>query len=237
MIDGVSEQTPRELYVRARKVRRIYQTPDGPVHALDGVDFQACRGEIVGVVGRSGSGKTTLLSLIGLLDQVTSGALEIDGRDVSNLSPERLARLRRGRIGFLFQDAGLIEQMSVLNNVVLPLRYSPACRSERLDRAMAALEGLGLQDKARRKVQALSGGERQRVGLARALAQQPALLICDEPSAALDEDTTYTVIEQLRHQAGRGACLVVATHDPLIMPVADRLVRFKAGRISALEQP
>ncbi|MEQ8434844.1 MAG: ATP-binding cassette domain-containing protein [Oceanicaulis sp.] len=216
--------------VEARGLRRIYETPSGPVAALDGVDFSANAGEIVGVIGRSGSGKTTLLTLIGLLDQPSSGTLSVCGFDVAGARPRNLARVRRGRIGFLFQDAGLIERMKVLEAVMLPLRYAGVTAAAARSRAVEALASVQLDDKGARRVSALSGGERQRVGLARALAQHAELVICDEPTAALDKITARVVAARLRAEADRGACVIAATHDPLLMDAVDRVVAFDAGR-------
>lgn len=217
--------------VSARGLARIHPRSDGAVIALDHIDFSARAGDMVAVVGRSGSGKTTLLTLLGLLDRPSAGRILLEGRDVSGLSPGRLARLRRGRIGYLFQDGGLIERMRVLDTVLLPMRYGRIASETRKTRAMAALDAVGLADKAARRVEELSGGERQRAGLARALAPEPALLICDEPTAALDKNTSELVATRLRAHADAGGCVIVATHDPLILPHAHRVVAFEAGRV------
>lgn len=221
-----------QLRVSASALSRRYSRRGETVAALDGVDLRASAGEIAGVVGRSGSGKTTLLALIGLLDRPSAGRLVIDGRDVSGLGPGALARWRRGRIGFLFQDAGLIERMGVLHTVMMPMGYAGVGGRARRARALAALERLDMADMARRRVGELSGGERQRVGLARALALQPRILICDEPTAALDRATSGLVAEVLAEQAGAGACVIVATHDPLLSPVLTRTIALEAGRVS-----
>lgn len=212
---------------------REYRAGDGSVRALDGVDIGLRAGELLAIMGHSGSGKTTLLSIIGLLDRPDGGRLEMFGQDVSRWSWGRLAKLRRGRIGFLFQDAGLIERMPVIENVMLPMRYAGIPAGRRLEHARDALERVGLGGKARRLVGTLSGGERQRAGLARALAMQPRLLVCDEPSASLDKGTTGLVAELLREHASAGAAVVLATHDPLLLPIADRVIHMERGCIVA----
>lgn len=225
--------TPADLsgpVLSGRGLRRTYRTADGQVLALEDVDITLQAGELLAIVGHSGSGKTTLLSIMGLLDRPDAGTLRMFGHDVSRWGWGRLARLRRGRIGFLFQDAGLVERMPVIENVILPMRYARTPASRRQVNARKALERVGLGDKARRLVGTLSGGERQRVGLARALAMQPRLLVCDEPSASLDKATTGLVAELLSEQAQAGAGVVLATHDPLLLPMADRVLHMERGR-------
>jgi putative ABC transport system ATP-binding protein len=210
-------------------VTRRYDRNGHRVVALDDVDVSVSTGEFVSVVGRSGSGKTTLLAIMGLLDRPDAGAVLLDGEDLQHLSASRLAGRRRRNIGYLFQDAGLVSRMRVFDSVCMPLRYAGLKRSSVDAQARAALEAVDLGAMATRRVEALSGGERQRVGLARALASRPRLLVCDEPSAALDETTTRVVGRLLRAYADEGGAVVVATHDPLLMPLADKTVRFDRG--------
>lgn len=210
-------------------VTRRYDRNGHRVVALDDVDVSVSAGEFVSVVGRSGSGKTTLLAIMGLLDRPDAGAVLLDGEDLQHLSASRLAGRRRCNIGYLFQDAGLVSRMRVFDSVCMPLRYAGLKRSSVDAQARAALEAVDLGAMATRRVEALSGGERQRVGLARALASRPRLLVCDEPSAALDETTTSLVGRLLRAYADEGGAVVVATHDPLLMPLADKTVRFDRG--------
>lgn len=191
-------------------------------------------GECIAVVGRSGAGKSTFLTILGLLDQPDAGMVSFLGEDVSGIPPAALARRRRGRIGYLFQDAGLIARMRVLDTVCLPMRYAGRAADDRKAAAYKALDAVELSEKANRRVEELSGGERQRVGLARALALGPQLLVCDEPSAALDEQTTGVIGRLLSDHANRGGCVILATHDPLLMPIADRMIRFTNG--AAIEE-
>lgn len=217
--------------IRAEGLKRTFQTLTGPVNALDGVSLSAHAGEILCLMGRTGSGKTTLLSLLGLLDLATEGTLVINGTDTSDMNVGALSRHRRGRIGFLFQDAGLINRMTALDSVMLPLRYLKISRAERRNRAVAALSSLGLEAKLGIRVEYLSGGERQRVGFARALAKRPSILICDEPTASLDGATTQIIADQLVDQSRQGVCVILATHDPQLASIADRTLRIESGRI------
>ena len=223
--------------VEARTVTRVHERRGQAVKALDHVDFSAFSGEVAGVVGRSGSGKSTLLMLIGLLDQPTAGRIVLEGREVTGVPARRLAKLRRGRIGFLFQDGGLIERMSVFDCVAMPLRYARAPRGEVAERVRSALEAVQLGALAGRLTSELSGGERQRAGLARALALQPRLLICDEPTAALDAATSRLVADRLRTAARRGAAVVVATHDPIMMEACDRKIALANGQGAPAPEP
>ena len=217
--------------IQAYGLKRTFQTLAGPVNALDGVSLHANAGEILCLVGRTGSGKTTLLSLLGLLDRATEGSLVIKGTETSGMNTGALSRYRRGRIGFLFQDAGLINRMTALDSVMLPLRYLKVSRTERRNRAVVALSSLGLEAKLGIRVENLSGGERQRVGFARALAQRPSILICDEPTASLDGTTTQIIADQLVEQSRLGVCVILATHDPQLAPIADRTLLIERGRI------
>lgn len=216
--------------LQGQGLTRRYRSDGGDVLALDQVGIAVSAGEVLVLMGHSGSGKTTLLSIMGLLDRPDGGRLDMFGKDTARWGWGRLARWRRGRIGFLFQDAGLIERMPVIENVILPMRYARIPSARRLAHARSALERVGLGDKARRIVGTLSGGERQRVGLARALAMQPRLLVCDEPSASLDKGTTGLVAELIRERADAGAAVVLATHDPLLLPIADRVLHMERGR-------
>lgn len=216
--------------VRAEGVWRRFRSASGEAFALQGVSLEARLGTCAGLVGRSGSGKTTLLTLLGLLDRPCEGDVEVLGQSSRAASTDALARWRRGRIGYLFQDAGLIERARVIDSVTLPLRYAGLSKAERVERSMAALERVEMADKARRRVSDLSGGERQRVGLARALALDPVVLVCDEPTAPLDEATSQVVAATLRNHADAGRCVIIATHDPILMAILDLTVRLEHGR-------
>lgn len=215
----------------ARGLTRSYSRSNDAITALDRADFDAKSGELVLVTGPSGSGKSTLLSIIGLLEPFDSGELSFGGDSVTSASEVTRAKLRRGRIGYLFQDAGLIDRKPILDNTALPLAYRGVRRKERLDRATAALESVGLGDRIHHTPGQLSGGERQRAGLARALVAEPDLLICDEPTAALDAETAADIARRIVAARERGAAVVLATHDRDLHALADRIYSLEKGKI------
>lgn len=219
--------------VEAVKAGRTYGRVGARVEALSETTLSFHRGEFAVLRGRSGSGKTTLLNLLGLLDRPTFGQVRFDGRDVTGASDRELALLRRGTLGYVLQDSGVIERMTVLDNVRLPGLYMGlgARKAGRL--ALEALADVELADKAARRVGALSGGERMRVGLARAVCLSPALIICDEPTASLDADTSRIVISRLERAAAHGACVIAASHDPMVFEKAVRSISLQAGRVVA----
>lgn len=223
--------------VRAENLSRRFPSADGGVTALDGVDLNLEPGRFVAVMGPSGCGKSTLLNLIGLLDRPTGGRLEIAGVDTEALNDQATAALRRTEIGFLFQDAGLIDRMSVLDNVMLPLDYRGVPSGDRRKRAEAAIGTLGLEARTSALVDTLSGGERQRVGLARILATQPRLVICDEPTASLDEANSRLVLNYLLSAAEAGALVVCASHDAMVLDRAQIHLSLARGRLVAVEGP
>jgi putative ABC transport system ATP-binding protein len=218
--------------IRAEGLGRTFQGRAGEVvHALVDLDLRLPAGALVVVRGPSGCGKSTLLNLIGLLDQPTRGRLEIDGVAVSGLDRAGRVAFRRDRVGFLFQDGGLIEPMTVEDNLMLPLAYRSVPRRDRAGRAGKALATVGLGSRLRSQVGDLSGGERQRIGLARALISEPALLVCDEPTAALDSDNSVAVAALLRGRAAEGVSVVCSSHDPLLIARADVVVELSHGRL------
>lgn len=223
--------------VRGHNLGRTYSSPEGPIVALHPTDFTFGRGEFIAVMGPSGSGKSTLLNLLGLLDTASTGELWIEGQRVDNLSPRKLAVARRRHVGFLFQDAGLIERMSVLDNVRLPLTYRRMTSGERRERALQAIRRVGVEHRTGALVDVLSGGERQRVGLARVLAIKPGVVICDEPTASLDEQNSHAVVDHLLEAASDGACVICASHDPVVLSRASRRLLLERGRLSQADQP
>lgn len=210
---------------------RVYGRGGGAVAALADADFAARAGEVVVLRGRSGSGKTTLLNLLGLLDRPTSGRIVFDGVETSAKSDRGLALLRRGALGYVLQDSGVIERMSALRNVMMPALYAGRREGEARRLGQAALDTVELGDKAGRKVGALSGGERMRVGLARALSLSPKLIVCDEPTASLDAETAGLVIQRLVAAADAGSCVMCASHDALVIERARRVVALERGLI------
>lgn len=221
-----------EEVLRAEGAGRAYRSGKEAVTALSGVNLAFMAGEIAVLRGRSGSGKTTLLNLAGLLDRPSEGRIVFMGADTRRLSDRRLALMRRGNLGYVLQDSGVVERMTALDNAALPGLYAGLSIGESRKRARAALESVELGDKIHRPVGRISGGERMRVGLARALVLSPKLVICDEPTASLDAETAIIVIERLRRAAADGACVIAASHDPIMIERAGRIVTLAAGRVT-----
>ena len=231
-LDSGSPVTP---IIEVADVTRSYQLGGRApaVAALRGVTFAVEPGDFVAIVGPSGSGKSTLLNLLGALDRPSSGTVRIDGGDISTLSDARLARLRNSTIGFVFQTFQLLARTSATDNVALPLVYAGVGRAERVARARAALEAVGLGDRLTHQPNELSGGEQQRVAIARALVTDPRVILADEPTGNLDTATGGEVIDLLeRLNAERGVALVVITHDPEVAARARRQIRLRDGLIA-----
>jgi putative ABC transport system ATP-binding protein len=216
----------------------ISRTFDGgaPVHALRGVNLTIWPGDWLAIVGPSGSGKSTLLNVVGLLDRHTAGTYRLEGVDVDTLDDVARAGLRGRRIGFVFQSFHLMPHRSVLENVMLAELYIGAPRRGRAERAMAALERVGLTDRAHFLPTRLSGGQRQRTAIARALMGEPSLLLCDEPTGNLDSHSAENVLEVLAQLSAEGLTLVVITHDEYVASRAQRRVRIIDGELGEVEQ-
>ncbi|MGW2270257.1 ABC transporter ATP-binding protein [Streptomyces yangpuensis] len=213
-------------------VRHSFGSGAQAVHALRGVSFEVRRGELTALKGRSGSGKTTLLNLVGGLDTPTGGRISVDGTDLATLGEPDLLALRRDRIGFVFQSFGLIPVLTAAENVGVPMRLRRVPAKEREERARTLLALVGLADHAEQRPGELSGGQQQRVAVARALANDPDLIIADEPTGQLDSETGRSIMELLRAVVRSEAVTVlVATHDPNLIELADRVVELRDGRI------
>ncbi|MER6451372.1 ABC transporter ATP-binding protein [Streptomyces sp900105245] len=222
-----------ETMVRVEDVHRSYGRGAAAVHALRGVSFEVPRGELVAVKGRSGSGKTTLLNIVGGLDTPDRGRVGVDGRQLGELGENELLRLRRDRIGFVFQSFGLIPILSAAENVGVPLRLRRAEPREREERVELLLSLVGLAGHASQRPGELSGGQQQRVAIARALANRPALLIADEPTGQLDAETGHAVMELLRAVVhSERVTALVATHDATLLDLADRVLELHDGEIA-----
>ncbi|AGZ45148.1 ABC transporter ATP-binding protein [Actinoplanes friuliensis] len=214
-------------------VGRDYGTGDRTVHAVREVSFEAARGELVAVRGRSGAGKTTLLNMIGGLDRPTRGVVRVAGVDVTSANEAQLLDLRRSTIGFVFQSFGLIPILSAAENVSVPLRLNRRPAAEREERVQLLLELVGLGGQAAQRPGELSGGQQQRVAVARALANDPPLLIADEPTGQLDSETGRSIMDLLRALVdARGMTALVATHDPSLIDRADRVLTLRDGRLA-----
>jgi len=220
--------------VETRGLRKTYEADTAPVRALRGVDFAMATGEFVAVMGPSGCGKSTLLNLIAGLDSPTDGELEVAGDSLIGKDENALARMRRAHIGIVFQFFNLLEGMSVLENVTLPAVIAGAGRRQAEGRARDLLDLLGLGDKHSSAPGVLSGGQRQRLAIARALANQPTLLLADEPTGALDSEGGLEVLELFRRLHAGGQAILLVTHDQSVAASADRTLHMRDGRI---EQP
>ncbi len=222
--------------IELRAVSKIYGSGDTIVRAVDRVDLIVERGDYVAVMGASGSGKSTLMNIIGCLDGPTTGRYLLDGVDVRRLDERRQATIRNRKIGFIFQSFNLIPRTSAQSNVELPLAYAGLKSAERRPRAVAALERVGLGDRAHHLPSQLSGGQQQRVAIARAIATNPVLLLADEPTGALDSRSTEEVLQLFEGLNRAGRTLVVITHEADVAAHAQRVIRMRDGRIIADER-
>jgi putative ABC transport system ATP-binding protein len=214
-----------------RGVTRVYSTGRLEVPALRGVDVDVWPGEFVAIIGHSGSGKTTLMNIIGCLDRPTDGTYRIAGEDVSSFDDDGLARIRSRTIGFVFQSYNLLPRTSALENVATPLLYQGVGRRERLERAKAPLERLGLGDRLTHEPSELSGGQQQRVAIARALVTEPALILADEPTGNLDTASGEEVMAILHQLNDEGRTIVLITHEAEVAAKAQRQIHVRDGRI------
>jgi putative ABC transport system ATP-binding protein len=217
--------------IEVTDLTKIYGAGEATVHALDGLSLTVERGEYVAIMGSSGSGKSTLMNVIGCLDVPTSGSYRLDGVDVSQLNESQLALVRNRRIGFVFQSFNLIPRTSALANVELPLAYAGVKPAQRRARALAALELVGLGNRAEHDPNQLSGGQQQRVAVARALVSQPALLLADEPTGNLDSRSTADVLAVLDELNAQGRTIVLITHEDEVAAHASRVIRLVDGQI------
>jgi putative ABC transport system ATP-binding protein len=212
-------------------VSKLYRSGDVETTALDRIELEIGRGEYVAVTGPSGCGKSTLLGILGLLDIPTEGDYVFDGESVSGSNEAKLARIRRGRVGFIFQSFNLIEDLSVEENVSLALEYANIPTHERKPRVAKALERLGVGHRAGHRPSQLSGGQQQRVAIARAIVSKPTLLLADEPTGNLDSAHGAEVMRTLREINGDGTTIVMVTHSPSHAKEASRVVRLLDGRV------
>lgn len=218
--------------VRVENVIRTYKMGDNEVQALKGISFEIKQGEFLAIMGPSGSGKSTCMNMIGCLDRPTSGLVEINGKLTSKMSEKELAVLRNKTIGFVFQQYHLIPGMTVLENVMLPLKYQKIEKSQRKILAEKALDSVGLSDRKNHRPHELSGGQKQRVAIARAMVTSPKILLADEPTGALDSKTGKQVMELFRQiNQTQGTTIIIVTHDPGIGASMERCIRIFDGLI------
>jgi len=210
-------------------IKKVYKIGDIQVAALDGITYRIEEGDMVSIMGPSGSGKSTLMNLIGCLDRPTSGTYLLDGIDVSSLKDDELAEIRNKKIGFVFQSFNLMPRVTAASNVELPLVYSGI--SGRRERAVQALESVGLGGRAHHRPTEMSGGEQQRVAIARSLVNNPAIILADEPTGNLDTRTSHDIMELLRELNKKNITIVIVTHEEDIAGYTNRTVYLQDGRI------
>lgn len=220
-----------DTFVKLENITKIYHMGEVEIRAVDGIDFSIQKGEFVVIVGPSGAGKTTVLNILGGMDTASGGRITVDGQDITKYSERQLTGYRRDDIGFVFQFYNLIPNLTALENVEMALQI---CRNP-LD-ARAVLKEVGLEGRMDNFPAQLSGGEQQRVSIARALAKNPKLLLCDEPTGALDYNTGKAILKLLQEMCReKGMTVIVITHNSALAPMADRLIKIKNGKVSSMK--
>ena len=222
--------------IRMENVTKIYKMGETEVHALRGISFSVKQGELVSIMGPSGSGKSTCMNMIGCLDRPTGGIVEIGGKETAKMTEKELALLRNKTIGFVFQQYHLLPGMTILENVMLPLRYQGIPKNERAQLAKDALELVEMGNRLGHRPNELSGGQKQRVAIARAMVTRPHIILADEPTGALDSKTGLQVLKLFREINKQGTTIVLVTHDPGIGASTNRCIRIFDGNIQSDEQ-
>ncbi|HYH06050.1 MAG TPA: ABC transporter ATP-binding protein [Thermoanaerobaculia bacterium] len=222
---------PAKALIQLERIRKTYDSGENAVEALRGIDLQIDRGVFGAIIGPSGSGKSTLMHILGCLDTPSEGRYWLDGEDVATLSGKALARIRNQKLGFVFQTFNLLPRATIWKNVELPLLYAGIDADERRERALKALDRVGLANRAKHRPNELSGGQRQRVAIARALVNNPSLILADEPTGNLDQKTGSDIIRLFEEVAAGGQTIILVTHDPGIARRTQRRIKIVDGLI------
>lgn len=231
LLDQASSGIAQGEIVRLEQISKIYGAGNTEVRALFEVDLTLKPGEYCSIMGASGSGKSTMMNMIGCLDRPTVGRYYLDGEDVAQLDESALAQIRNRKLGFVFQQFHLLSQLTALENVMLPMVYASVKAPERQERAAAALERVGLGNRLNNKPTQLSGGQQQRVAIARAIVNQPVLLLADEPTGALDSQTTREILDIFTELNASGMTVVMVTHEAEVARCTHRIVWFRDGQV------
>ncbi len=223
------------VLVDVQDICKIYNPGENEVRALDHVSLSIDKGEFVAIIGQSGSGKSTLMNMLGCLDTPTSGKYYLNGVDVSHMTDDEQSDVRNREIGFIFQGFNLIQSLTAIENVELPLMYRGVAKKTRMELSKAALENVGLGHRMDHKPNELSGGQQQRVAIARAIAQAPPILLADEPTGNLDSGSSKEIINTIKKLHGEGRTVILITHDPGIAKQAKRIITISDGKIASDE--
>ncbi len=230
-MEQIVEDRAEEILIEIEGMEKIYNPGENEVRALDGIDLTIYEKEFVAIIGHSGSGKSTLMNMLGCLDIPTSGTYTLHGIDVSDMDDNELSDVRNREIGFIFQGFNLIQNLTALENVMLPLIYRGVGKRQREDLSLRALEKVGLEHRIDHKPAQMSGGQQQRVAIARAIAQAPPIILADEPTGNLDSKSTQEIMQILRELHGEGRTVILITHDNEIAARADRVINISDGKI------
>lgn len=232
-VDDLKFDSMKKSVIEMEGITKVYQVGTQEVRALQGVSFSVNKGEYVAIMGPSGSGKSTLMNIIGALDTPSDGQYVLNGTDVSRMSDEKLAEIRNREIGFVFQTFNLLPRYTALENVVLPLIYAGVTKPVRQERGEKVMELVSLSDRMTHKPNEMSGGQRQRVAVARALINDPAIILADEPTGNLDTKTSYDIMRLFGEIHAKGNTIILVTHEEEIAQYAHRIVRLRDGLIES----